>query len=675
MLKGRASLGVMMALGLCAAGLPTVAASGSDFGTGPFGVPIHAADAPCVNGRPDELGRSEPANDAYLDEHQTDWPMAAPSDVGLDGVLVRAGLTEAARAPTLLSLLVARHGRLVLERYFHEAATSQSRNLHSVTKSILGVVTGAAVADGFLPELDTPIGDLVSEATGTEVGGVTLGQLLSMSGGLATGLDEADLVRDVVARPLAVTPGSRWEYSDASSELVALALERAVPGGLCRYVHRLLGPLGITVDHWHLNPGGGVTGRAYAFLTPRELLRFGQLVLQRGRWNGEQLIPADWFDMMLTARFDIDGGPYRGPGACIGGEARKAYGLHWRVHEASGRIAWTAAGYGGQFLVVIPSLDLVMVTTHDTYHDAVMPVQRFLYPHAFLESFVLPGIDDAGPSDHGCDHDLVVSLADGDDALVLAPHPADDSLAEWSPDGSQVAFVSQRDLNHELYIVDRDGTHLERLTFEWASDVLPRWSPDGTRIAFLSDREAASPGNGVDSDVHVLDLASGAVHRASPGLGDASGFTWSPDGERIAFVRSPERDGMGSLWVVDAGGGVATILHPGPVGWPSWDPDGTRLAVVTGYDDGLAVPLRIGVLELASADIRELGSGADRPTWTGDGSAIVTSAETLGSFATLLIDARSGERTLLEGLPSGRPSPDGAWLLSAQQAKGLKEPD
>jgi len=672
MINQRRSVAAMATLALCSAGLAIVVASRNDLATGPLGVPVHAADVPCVNSRPDEVGRTEPANDAYLDDGVIDWALADPSEADLDGALISAGLEEAARSPTLLSLLIARHGRLVVERYFHGATATQSRNLHSATKSILGVVTGAAIDEGFLPTLGTPIGDLVVEAAGTEVGDVTVEQLLSMSGGLATGLNEANLVRDVAARPLSATPGSRWEYSDASSELVALALERAVPGGLCRYTHRLLGPLGITVDHWHLNEGGGVTGRAYAFLTPRELARFGQLVIQRGEWNGAQLIPTDWFDTMLTPRFDIDGGPYRGPGACVGGEARRAYGLHWRIFEVAGQPAWTAAGYGGQFLVVIPSLDLVMVATHDTFHDAAMPVQRHLSPHDFLESFVVPGMVDVPTDAAACGHDLVVAEADGDEPRVLAPHPADDFLAEWSPDGSRIAFVSGRDLNGELYTVDRDGSHLDRLTFDWASDILPRWSPQGNRIAFLSDRDAASFGSRIDSDVHVLDLASGVVQRVSQGDGDASGFAWSPDGERIVFVRSSARDGLGPLWMVDADGGEPSMLHPGPVGWPSWSPDGTTLAVYTGLGTDPRAPLEIGLLDVASGAVTALGTGADRPTWTGDGTYVVTSIETAAGFATLLFNARSGEQTILAVQPSGRPSPDGAWFLYAERTKDLR---
>ena len=439
-----------------------------------------------------------------------------------------------------------------------------------------------------------------------------------MSGGLATDLNEADLVRDVRHdrwRQLRVPAGNT---AKPSSELVALALERTVPGGLCSYTHRLLGPLGITVDHWHVNQIGGATGRAYAFLTPRELARFGQLVLQRGEWDGTQLIPAGWFDTMLslgstsTAARTAD----REPAGWRGAQGVRPPLAHLRSlgSDRLDRVRLRRTVFG-RHPVVGPG---------DGGHSRHIPGRPDADPAPPLTACVprvVRHARDGRRSDRRCG--LRPRPRGGARerrrAACLAPHAADDYLAEWSPDGSRLAFVSGRDLNAELYVVDRDGSHLERLTFDWASDNVPRWSPDGTRIGFLSDRDAGSHEDRVDSDVHVLDLASRVVHRVSPGLGDASGFAWSPDGERIVFVRSPDRDGLGPLWAVDADGAGRRCSIRGPVGWPSWSPDGTTLVVYTGPGDDPRAPLEIGLLDLASGAVTALGGGADRPTWTGDG--------------------------------------------------------
>ena len=74
-------------------------------------------------------------------------------------------------------------------------------------------------------------------------------------------------------------------------------------------------------------------------------------------------------------------------------------------------------------------------------------------------------------------------------------------------------------------------------------------------------------------------------------------------------------------------------------------------------------PRRIGVLDIATGEVTELGSASEMPTWTGDGQAIVTNEDTDAGAVTVLIDPSSGERTTLDGVPAGRPSPDGAWIV------------
>ena len=91
--------------------------------------------------------------------------------------------------------------------------------------------------------------------------------------------------------------------------------------------------------------------------------------------------------------------------------------------------------------------------------------------------------------------------------------------------------------------------------------------------------------------------------------------------------------------------------------------------VDTGPSDAPGAPVEIGLLDLASGALTALGAGADRPTWTGDGTSVATSIETATGFATLLFDARSGQQTILDFLPAGRPSPDGEWFLQTRSAE------
>jgi hypothetical protein len=557
----------------------------------------------------------------------------------------------------------------VVEHSFHGSLPSHSRNLHSATKGLVSLITGAAIEDGFLPALDTPIGELLTEATGTPVGDVTLEQLLALSGGVTEG-DERHLVRDAVASPLVSEPGTAWTYGNASVELVALALERAVAGGLCRYAHRVLAPLGITVDHWHLNEQGNVTGRAYAFLTARELARIGQLVLHDGRWAGEQVIPESFLRAMLEPRFDIDGGPYDHSAGCAGTTPRVGTGLLWRITAVGGHAAWMTSGYGGQYLVVVPDLDLVMVVQHDTFHDATMELQRHVSPLAFLESFVLPGLPPGERGAPACTTDLAIGPLDGETWRTVAPGPGDDLLPDWSPDGTRLAFTSFRDLAPEIYVVDADGGGLTRLSRDWAVDVWPRWSPDGTRLLFLSERAATSMSGLPRFDAYVLDLRTGQATMVSPGLGDVWAADWTPDGS-IATVRSDGEDGLGELWLGDKHGMNATLL-PGPrVGWPAWSPDGTRVAVATAFVADEPDPVVLGVLDPTTGEVVDLGRATDVPTWSPDGR-VVTTVSTDNGPRMVFLEPDTGARTLGPPVDRGHLSPDGtlvAWPRSPESTR------
>ena len=225
-----------------------------------------------------------PADDIYVDGRVAAWPRASPDEVGFDAVALESAVHDVALNPTVLSLLIVRNGRLVTEEYFNGARPADAHNVFSTTKLLTALVMGAAVEDGLVPSLTTSLGEWVPETAGGPAADVTLEQLLSMRSGMARDAVEPFDAAIVGAAPLAAEPGTRWEYVTNNSELLALGLDRRTADGWCAYVHgRVLGPIGVTVDHWHETPYGNVTGGSYAFMTPRELARLGQLVLDQGR--------------------------------------------------------------------------------------------------------------------------------------------------------------------------------------------------------------------------------------------------------------------------------------------------------------------------------------------------------------------------------------------------------
>jgi Tol biopolymer transport system component len=158
----------------------------------------------------------------------------------------------------------------------------------------------------------------------------------------------------------------------------------------------------------------------------------------------------------------------------------------------------------------------------------------------------------------------------------LTDHAALDYNAVFSPDGRQVALVSERDGNMELYTIRSDGTGLQRLTNDFALDDHPTWSPDGKQIAFVSTRQpAATPGQAWNA-VYVMNVDGSGVQRLSPT--DAADYSpaWSPKGDLIAFASGSGKAGDADLFVMKPdGSGRKLIVKNG--GWPSFAADGQNL--------------------------------------------------------------------------------------------------
>lgn len=211
--------------------------------------------------------------------------------------------------------------------------------------------------------------------------------------------------------------------------------------------------------------------------------------------------------------------------------------------------------------------------------------------------------------------DIYRMNVDGSGRTRLTEHDANDSAPAVSPDGTRIAFESERDGNYEIYVMDADGGNQTRLTNDPARDSAPAWSPDGRQIVFTSDRDNRASadvyvmnadGTGlerltsdrsnwapqfapdgqrvavqVDLDVVVLNLADGSRQRLTADPQNGMNPTWSPDGSRIAFVSTRNR--RAEIFTMNADGSNPTVLvtmAAGSVIDPRWSPDGSRIAFV-----------------------------------------------------------------------------------------------
>jgi CubicO group peptidase (beta-lactamase class C family) len=284
-----------------------------------------------------------------------------------------AALAVAKELPRLHSLLVSRGGELVLERYFNGARAARPANIKSASKSIISALIGIAIDRRLIPGVETPIVTWFPELTKQRdqtKRTITIEDLLTMRSGLETTsnrnygawVQSRNWVQHALSRPLVSEPGTQMEYSTGNTHLLSAILSKATRANTWQFANQSLGtPLGFTLARWPQDPQGIYFGGNDMLLTPRQMLAFGQLYLNRGRVRpradasarqvGErQVVPQAWIERSWVPR---SRSYWSG----------QEYGYGWWIRELGGHRAYYAWGFGGQYIFVVPDLDLVVVTT------------------------------------------------------------------------------------------------------------------------------------------------------------------------------------------------------------------------------------------------------------------------------------------------------------------------
>jgi CubicO group peptidase (beta-lactamase class C family) len=271
-------------------------------------------------------------------------------------------IKAASELPRLHSLLVSRRGELILERYFNGRRATTPANVKSVSKSLVSALVGIA-SDRKLVDLKHPIGRYLPEtpATSADEGKrtITIEHLLVMQSGLESTsnrnygawVQSGNWVRHALAKPLLVPPGSEMIYSTGNSHLLSAILTKATGRSTWQFAQESLAkPIGFSLAQWPRDPQGIYFGGNDMLLTPRQMLAFGELYLNGGRVKEQQIISEEFVE---------DSCEPRGRSRISGRE----YGYGWWIRDMAGRKGCYAWGFGGQFIILIPSLDLVVVST------------------------------------------------------------------------------------------------------------------------------------------------------------------------------------------------------------------------------------------------------------------------------------------------------------------------
>ncbi|HEX6039757.1 serine hydrolase [Longimicrobium sp.] len=307
-----------------------------------------------------------------------------------DTVLLSQALQRAAELPRLRGILVSQDGQIVLERYTGGAAADRTTNIKSASKSVLSALVGIAIAEGHIRGIDQPISDFfpayfARQDVDPRKRQITVGNLLSMQSGLeSTSFNEygawvssPNWVNAALEQPVVDPPGGRMLYSTGSTHLLSAILTRATGRSTWQYANeKLAEPLGFRIRPWQRDPQGIFFGGNDMYLTPRQMLRLGQLWLDEGRVGDRQVVPAAWVRESVRQRTSS---PWNGHG----------YGLGWWTRTSRSHAVHFAWGYGGQYVFVVPDLRMVAVFTSQS--DGPRDVGHLPAIHRIVDETLVPG--------------------------------------------------------------------------------------------------------------------------------------------------------------------------------------------------------------------------------------------------------------------------------------------
>ncbi|MEX0738256.1 MAG: serine hydrolase [Pseudohongiella sp.] len=301
---------------------------------------------------------------------------------------------QAGTLPRLHSLLISHDNELIFEQYYAGRTDSQPANMKSASKSVISALVGIAIDKGHINSIDEPVAGYFPEYANPESPehwqSLTIRHLLTMQAGLqsTSGRNYGrwvlsdNWVEAALNRPFVAAPGSSMIYSTGSTHILSAILTRATGMSSREFAQQhLASPMGFRMAYWSQDPQGIYFGGNDMEITPRQMLAFGELYLNDGRYNNTQIVSREWVQESHQSHATSP----RGQG--------RFYGYGWWLREMAGMLVPLAWGYGGQLILVVEEFDLVIVATSDSTPGSDRSGHlRQLY--AFMENNILAPLQD-----------------------------------------------------------------------------------------------------------------------------------------------------------------------------------------------------------------------------------------------------------------------------------------
>lgn len=292
---------------------------------------------------------------------------------------------------TVQSIIIQQNGEILYEEYKKNVTGNTTTNIKSASKSVLSLLVGIAIDQGYLQGTHQTIGEFIPdyfrENPDSEKESITIHDLLTMRSGLETTsfrnygrwVLSDDWVRFALDQPMSEEPGGRMVYSTGTSHLLSVILTKATGMSTRDFAEQyLFAPLDIRVGGWDRDPQGYYMGGNNLALSPLALLKIGSIMLNGGRYSGNQLVPEKWIEESLEVYTSSNFNDYD-------------YGYLWWRRDTGGRKLHFAWGNGGQYIIILPGLDAVISITSDVESgNGSRQYQRRIFD--YFENTLIPAL-------------------------------------------------------------------------------------------------------------------------------------------------------------------------------------------------------------------------------------------------------------------------------------------
>ncbi|GEN84132.1 serine hydrolase [Sporosarcina luteola] len=343
-------------------------------------------------------GEKEETSELILSELHTvwpteEWPTSTPEEQGMDSekLVELFEYIEQNDPRQLHGLLIIRNGHIVAEKYTSPYNEKYPHNTYSVTKSLTSAIAGIAIDEGIINLNDRVLDyfpDMTFENMSEEKENMTIEQLLLMKTGIQWPEWDSEessiqlfrvwdnsksLLQYYLNQPIIKEQVGEWNYDTGAPYVLGAIIERASGMTLNEYgKEKIFDRIGMDSLEFYVTNEGIAHGGTYSQMTPRDMARFGYLYLHDGKWDGEQIVPKEWVKESLYPHTEFDVYDYD-------------YGYYFYLNESENGRLFSARGAGGQWIIVVPELELIVIETGRSFE------------RISLNEYILPAIKSESP--------------------------------------------------------------------------------------------------------------------------------------------------------------------------------------------------------------------------------------------------------------------------------------